>query len=275
MGEDHQSTPTSILQLLGLQFTAASGEPVLCVVIVERCYSKSLGSGLDIFKVTADMGELNDQQFMESVSNNDRGAASGGPKCTFCGKTLNCLVFCSKHGSITGSILADCLKYLDQNNDFARTGLLKLFLLLDGHNSRYDLNFLEYIWNKDYRRSAGIGLPYAAHIWQVGDSRHQNGNYKRELSIAKEQLMLEETKRNLPMVFKPSDVNPIVKKAWSQSFANVATNCKAIVERGWCPCNQKLLTKEIFIRTKRLVAVNSAKVWLMLRIQYNNQPWQD
>ena len=44
----------------------------------------------------------------------------------------------------------------------------------------------------------------------------------------------------------PTDIIPLVNLCWDDSFANVRTNKKAIVERGWAPFNRNLLlNKEI------------------------------
>jgi hypothetical protein len=48
------------------------------------------------------------------------------------------------------------------------TGLCP-FLLLDGHSSQFDLEFLEYINSEETKWNVNIGLPYGTSCWQVGD----------------------------------------------------------------------------------------------------------
>ena len=45
----------------------------------------------------------------------------------------------------------------------------------------------------------------------------------------------------LPTVLQATDLMPIINKAWSQSFARVKDNQKAISERGWNPLNYNLM----------------------------------
>ena len=57
---------------------------------------------------------------------------------------------CSDNGSITGALLKDMLKAIDQLNVFDHTITgLNPFLLLDGHGSQFELEFLSYIHYKD------------------------------------------------------------------------------------------------------------------------------
>jgi hypothetical protein len=44
------------------------------------------------------------------------------------------------------------------------------FVLLDGHQSRFDEVFLRYINDPAHKWVVAIGVPYGTHIWQVGDS---------------------------------------------------------------------------------------------------------
>jgi hypothetical protein len=66
-----------------------------------------------------------------------------------------------------------CLDSL-QVFDRETTGL-DPFLILDGHGSRFDIKFLEYIKARPTKWNVNIGLPYGTSYWQVGDSSEQNG----------------------------------------------------------------------------------------------------
>ena len=68
-----------------------------------------------------------------------------GPECTFMGKKVPCYTCCSENGSITGQLLTDMLSAIDKAKVFDRSVGLNPFLLLDGHNSRFELEFLQYI----------------------------------------------------------------------------------------------------------------------------------
>ncbi len=66
---------------------------------------------------------------------------SGGPTCVFKGKEVPCMVRWSPKGSITSPILAEDLAHIDSFNVMERRIGLYLFLLLDGHNSRFKLPY--------------------------------------------------------------------------------------------------------------------------------------
>ncbi len=73
-------------------------------------------------------------------------------------------------------ILRDALKKIDAALTFDRTEATP-FLLLDGHGSRFQLPFLDYITAEDMKWTVCIGVPYGTHVWQVGDSSEQNGAF--------------------------------------------------------------------------------------------------
>ena len=68
----------------------------------------------------------------------------------------------------------DDLKIYDNDR---KNGLIP-FVLLDGHQSRFDLSFLEYINDDDHLWNVTLGVPYGTALWQVGDSSQQNGKFK-------------------------------------------------------------------------------------------------
>ena len=69
----------------------------------------------------------------------------GGPTCTFMNKTIPCYIGTSPKASITSTMLADMLRTIDSYNFFDRSDGTLPFLLLDGHHSRLELPFLNYI----------------------------------------------------------------------------------------------------------------------------------
>jgi hypothetical protein len=66
----------------------------------------------------------------------------------------------------------------------------------------------------------------------------------------KEQILRELILRNKPKAFKQTDIIPIVNYGWNNSFARVGSNRKAIIERGWNPCNYALLKSKDLLRTQ-------------------------
>ena len=90
-----------------------------------------------------------------------------------------------------------------------------------------------------------IGVPYGTSLWQVADSKEQNGSFKIAISKAKKKLV--ETRLDMhmdsPGVYT-TDIMTIIDEAWSQSFAQVEQNKRAISARGWGPLNYNLLNDE-------------------------------
>ena len=82
------------------------------------------------------------------------------------------------------------LKTLDFYNLFPCIDGVKPFLLLDGHWSRLELPFLQYINNPADHWIVCIGVPYGTSLWQVGDSTEQNGSFNMSITKGK-QILLE------------------------------------------------------------------------------------
>ncbi len=111
------------------------------------------------------------------------------------------------------------LQAIDRLNIFDRleTGL-NPFLLLDGHGSHFDLNFLNYINAAETKWGCCIGLLYRTSYWQVGDSSEQNGCFKMALSRAKQDLVTKKNYAGLEFAIDKTDIVGLVCKAWEASF---------------------------------------------------------
>ena len=78
---------------------------------------------------------------------------SGGPTCRYNSKVVDCLTYImSESGGITGGILVEILTYFDAIQLFPRVegGSIPV-LIVNGHKSRLDPKFVEYI-NADGHR---------------------------------------------------------------------------------------------------------------------------
>jgi hypothetical protein len=71
------------------------------------------------------------------------------------------------------------LDSMDSLNVFsgARGGPLP-FLLLDGHESRFQLPFMQRLDDEERKWKVCIGVQNGAAHWQVGDSKQHNGRWK-------------------------------------------------------------------------------------------------
>jgi hypothetical protein len=172
---------TSDLRHTTIGFTAATGEPVMCCVIFTSKSKSGIPmnwhTGINITKV--------DSLFVMPESEGEMintltqtGAVSDGPTCKFNEIEVPCLIQYSAHGGVTPTILRNCFHQMDLLNLFPRVNGMKPILIVDGHDSRFDIKFLKYIRDSNHTWSVVIVLPYGTHLWQVGDSQVQNGNYK-------------------------------------------------------------------------------------------------
>jgi hypothetical protein len=130
--------------------------------------------------------------------------------------------------------------FMDSMNLFDQSDGIRPFLLLDGHKSRFEIPFLDYIHNKEHEWVCCIGVPYGTHIWQVTDSPQMNGSFKINLTIAKRRLFQLKAgirKSN----FEMTDIIPLVRKAWEERFVDISGAKTAICEQGWGPLNFALL----------------------------------
>ena len=115
-----------------------------------------------------------------------------GPSCNIHGKNVLCFVCSTENGSITSELLGNMLRHIDNCCVFDRTGGVLPFLLLDGHGSRFELPFLEYIngvGEEGHKWRVCIGISYGTSFWQVGDSAKQNGSFKMAMVRAKMKLL--------------------------------------------------------------------------------------
>jgi len=229
-GRPQQRAATKDAHFTVLGFTAASGEPLMCAIIFSgKTMKEEWRLGFDPFAEW--IGEENDVN-----ANMGEGKSMPlGPECKYNGVNLPCFCCCSENGSITGGLLTQMLKAIDDLNVFDRSIGLNPFLLLDGHGSRFELEYLEYINRPESKWNCCIGLPYGTSYWQVGDSSEQNGSFKMALTRAKQELVTEKNDSGLEFAINKTDIVGLVSKAWKLSFARVNNNQKAVASRGWGP----------------------------------------
>jgi len=232
---------TTDIHFTVLVFTAATGQPIMCSVIMksEQDVSQiptSWKLGIDITK-RINLGDGDDDT---TVWMNNEHLMIGGPVCRFRGKEIPCYIGTSPKASITSYLLADMLKCIDELDVFDRTADgRRPFLLLDGHHSRMELPFLDYIHGTGHKWVVCIGVPYATHLWQVADASQLNGCFK--VWITKVKRMMYDAMPLDKKRFTPSDIIPMLNMAFEKSFANVKYARTAIAQRGWYPLTYNLL----------------------------------
>lgn len=165
-----------------------------------------------------------------------------GPTCTYNGVSVPAFCCCSENGSITAELLVDMLRSIDSLGVFDHSDGVPPFLLLDGHGSRFDIKFLEYINSETTKWNVCIGVPHGTSNWQVGNSTEQNGCFKMSLTKHKQDLMKKKESQGQEFAVEKEDVVHLVSHAWDDSFARIVSNKKAITARGWNPLNYSCLT---------------------------------
>jgi hypothetical protein len=223
------ATKDSHFTVLG--FTAATGEPVMCAIIFAAWV---LG-----YDASAEWQGDEDDDNLNTGGLGKRFPM--GPQCNFNGVDVPCFCCCSENGSITANLLVEMLKTMDSLKVFDRSDGVSPFLLLDGHGSRFELPFLQYINNPLTHWNVCVGVPYGTSYWQVGDSSEQNGCFKMALTKYKRDLLTRKELVGGEFAIEKEDVTCLVSRAWQDSFARIHTNKNAIAERGWTPLNYNCL----------------------------------
>lgn len=235
-----------------LCFNNALGTPVLCAVILKS--KKEVSEvplswqfGIDITKNVH--GDINGNNIDFFLQNSNKGCAmQGGPDCFYNGNTVPCFVGTSPNASITSVLLAEMLKHMDKFAIFDRSEGRCPFLLLDGHQSRFNVPFLDYVHHPNNKWVVCLGVPYGTHIWQVADSSQLNGNFK--IWLTKSKKLFFDIKRDLNKNFEPADIIPLINSSFQQSYGNELGARKAMLERGWGPLNYALLEHEQLKKTR-------------------------
>lgn len=231
---------TTDIHFTVLCFTNGNRTPLMCAVILKS--SKDINKiplswkfGIDIRKNLID----NTSEVEILKSNCSEGQAMcGGPKSYFNGKEIPCFVGASPKASITSELLAKMLEVLDSHQLFDRSDGSLPFLLLDGHQSRMQLSFMQYINEPSHRWMVCIGVPYGTHIWQVHDASSMNGSFKMLLNKSKMEYLKH---RCGEMKCRMTYVIPLVSMSWEESFGRADRAKRAIGRRGWGPLNYILL----------------------------------
>ncbi len=69
---------------------------------------------------------------------------------------------------------------------------------------------------------------------------------KSEWYREKAKLLVWKNEHGLPRAIRAEDVMPLLNKIFFRAYRNVASNKKAIADRGWYPPNCKLLEHPVF-----------------------------
>ena len=150
--------------LLGL--TLLSGEPLVYVIIFVGKRRNPVVE-MEIDPRTEEVGSVLDEDYIFKSFGEGR-RFPGGPACTYRGKKIPCIHQWSPKVSMTSEILKTIVYTLDILEIFDRSSGISPTLLLDGHGSRLQLLFLQYVNDPAHLWDVLIRLPYGTSLWQVG-----------------------------------------------------------------------------------------------------------
>ena len=89
-----------------------------------------------------------------------------------------------------------------------------------------------------------LGSPYGTSIWQTGDTRSKNSQYKNYTYLRKNKVLAQ--KRRLfnfhsRVNLSKTGIIPIINVSFSKSFEVTSLNITTISTRGWSPLSYNLL----------------------------------
>lgn len=250
-------------------YTTLAGKVVLYVMIIKKGsmldfneyngfdpQAEWVGTGED----QCQQGLLPTQEQMD-MNMGHRRRFPGPIDCVLNGIRIPSLMFASLGGGVTEEILVAALKHLDDLKVFPREeGLPHPALLVDGHGSRLQPKFLQYInnlkpdWDEDtnanHKWNVALGLPNSTHHWQVADSSELNQTFKAACRVAKDKLRSHQELVNKVPSIKRHHVVSICNYGFVKSFGKEEYVKKAVAMRGWNPLNMNCLLNDEVQRTK-------------------------
>ena len=80
--------------------------------------------------------------------------------------------------------------------------------IIDGHQSRLEPKFIQYINDKGQEWKVCFCVPYATVLWKVGDASEHNGHFKKLWYRAKDELVKYKFSLGLGSSFSHTDIMP-------------------------------------------------------------------
>jgi hypothetical protein len=219
-----------------------SGESLMCVILVDSTKEDLLiRTGIDCNSEEINKSAESQVQDEYDYLINNLGKGKqypGGPSCFYEGQEIPCMVEFMPGGSMPGRILTKILRTLDELNIFeqSRKKGIRPSVLLDGHGSRFIIEFLEYINNhQNHKWSICIGVPYGTSLWQVGDSTQRNRVFGVRITMIKQKILEFRFEKMMGIKLIPFNIIPIVNFVWMGSFqCEKITGRQFMKEAGIC-----------------------------------------
>lgn len=150
----------------------------------------------------------------------------GGPECVYKGITIPELIAFTESGGINGYILKAISERLDDLNiytDDRKRGQIP-FALIDGQQSRFDLDFLKYINSRQQSETIALESSMGMYYGRLGTPTNKMvvsrcSSLKKERNIP---TRLNTFQHNIHLM--QSNIIPIVNATWHEDFGDVAGN---------------------------------------------------
>jgi hypothetical protein len=211
-----------------------------CIILKGASATPSMDAALGIDIRQEIIKDLHDEIDYEANMGEGK-AMAGGPTCTVRGITVPCYVAQSPWGGMTSEILAGCLAHMDKVKLFDRTICIPA-LFVDGHASRFELPFMEYIHDDTHKWNACHGLPYGTKWYQFHDDSTENGKGKILLTGEKTKLLRWKKANGLPATLNKTDIMPLMNRVFHQSYGDQAAGKHVLATRGINPMNRAVET---------------------------------
>lgn len=162
------------LFLAGKKDKELGGNPLMCVVIVSgKNHDILVELGVDLVELAKhDIGNKSNASLDDNIDLlrqhcGDGKLFPGLPSCEYKGIKVPGYLTFTESGGITAEILTNIFRRMNNLrlfHDDHENGLTP-FMLLDGHGSRFDVQFLEYINDSTHKWTMCLGVLYGTALW--------------------------------------------------------------------------------------------------------------
>lgn len=142
---------------------------------------------------------------------------------------------------MTGAILREMLKTLDDKGVTLRGNGVIPCGAVDGHFTRHTVEALEYVTDEATAWELGLIASYSSAITQLHDDERMNGQFENAMSDEKHQLVQKKRLHGLPAQIERYEILQLVSASSDRSFRNKEDTQTALAIRGWNPLNRACL----------------------------------
>ena len=112
--------------------------------------------------------------------------------------------------------MVDILTTIDLLDVFPRTHGRTPLVVLDGHDSCFEMPFLVYINDDNHKWAVVIVIPYGTALWQVGYSAEQNGSINLTSLKSNQEIVETKEMHTMLLTIEPWDVINVINATWNR-----------------------------------------------------------